>query len=94
MPEIETGENEWVKVEMGSKITKATATYYIELSNYYFKLAEFSADLRPEDDEETEIGFKEDAAERREKKKIRKVKEYLSKKSKHLEDMNDEIIDF
>ena len=36
-----------------------------------------------------------DAAERRKKKKIRKVKEYFSKKSKHLENMNDdEIIDF
>ena len=48
MTEIERGENEWVKVEKGSKITKATAPYYAELSNYYFKLVEFSADPRPE----------------------------------------------
>ena len=84
-----------MKLEKGSKITKATAPYYVELSNYCFKLAEFSADPRPEDNKENESIFKKDAAERRKKKKIRKVKEYLSKNSKRLEDMNDdEIIDF
>ena len=50
MTEIERGESEWVKVEKGSKISKATAHYYVELSNYYFRLAEFSTDPRPEDD--------------------------------------------
>ena len=84
MTEIERGENEWVKVEKGNKTTKTTAPYYVELSNYYFKLAEFSADPRPEDDKETESRFKKDAAERRKKKKTRKVKEYLSNNNKHL----------
>ena len=64
LTEIEGGESEWVKVEKGSKITKATTPYYVELSNYYFKLAEFSADPRPEDDKENESIFKKDAAER------------------------------
>ena len=94
MTEIERGESEWVKVEMGSKITKATAHYYVELSNYYFKLAEYFADSRPEEDKENESRFKKDAAERRKKKEIKKVKEYFSKKTKHLEGMNDdEILD-
>ena len=75
LTEIERGESEWVKVEMGSKITKATAPYYVELSNYYLKLAEFSADLLPEDDKENESRFKKDATERRKKKKIKKVNE-------------------
>ena len=74
---------------------KATAPYYVEFSDYYFKLAELSADPIPEDNKENESRLKKDAAERREKMKIRKVKEYLSKKSKHLESMNDdEILDF
>ena len=64
MIEIERGESKWVKVEKGSKITKTTASHYVELSNYYFKLAEFSANPRPEDDKENESRFKKDAAER------------------------------
>ena len=95
MTDIDRGNSKWVKVEKGSKITKATAHYYIELSNYYFSLAEFSADPRPEDDQQTESKFKREAAQRRTKNKINKVKEYFSKKSKHLEGMNDdEILDF
>ena len=44
---------------------------------------------------ENESRFKKDAARRRKKKKIKKVKEYFSKNSKHLESMNDdEIFDF
>ena len=70
MPEIERGESEWVKVEKGSKITKANAPYYVEFSNYYFKLVEFSADPRPEDDKENGIRFKKDAAELRETEKL------------------------
>ena len=49
MTEIEREEIEWVKVVKGSKITKATAHYYIELSNYYFSLAKFSTDPKIED---------------------------------------------
>ena len=81
MTEIERGESEWVKVEKGSKITKATDPYYVELSNYYFKLAEFSADPRPEDDKETESRFKKDAAERHEKEKNKKVKSICPEKA-------------
>ena len=95
MTDIERGESECVKVDKGSKITKATVPYYVELSNYCFKLAEFSADPIPEDDKENESRFKKDAAERRKKEKIKKVKEYFSKNIKHLEGINDdEILDF
>ena len=62
LTEIERGGNKSLKVEKGSKITKATAPYYVELINFYFKLAEFSADLRPEDNKENEIRLKKDAA--------------------------------
>ena len=95
MTEIEKGGGEWVKLEKGSKITKATAHYYIELSNYYFSLAKFPAYPRPEDDKQTESRLKKEAARRRKKNKIKKLNEYFSKKSKHLEGMNDdEILDF
>ena len=70
MTEIERGESEWVKVKKGSKTTKATDPYYVELSNYYFKLVEFSADPRPEEYEENESIFKKDATERRKKIKL------------------------
>ena len=81
MPEIERGNREWVKVEKGSKITKATAHYYIELSNYYFSLAKFSADPRPEEDRQTESKFKREAEQRRTKNTINKLKEYFSKRA-------------
>ena len=72
MTEIERGESEWVKVEKGSKITKSTAPYYVELSNYYFKLAEFSADPITGNDKQTERKFKKEAARRRKKNKIKR----------------------
>ena len=74
MTEIERGESEWMKVEKGSKITKATAHYYVELSNFYFRLAELSADPRPEDNRQTKSKFKKESAQRRKKNKIKKVK--------------------
>ena len=74
-------------VEKGSKITKATAPYYLELTNAYFSLAEFNADLSPEqtntNHEETEITFKKKAAERRKKRKNKKVKIFIQKGQVH-----------
>ena len=72
MTKIERRESELVKVEKGSKITKATAHYYVELSNYYFILAKLSADQRPEDDRQTKRKFKKEAARRRKKNKIKR----------------------
>ena len=72
MTEIERGESEWAKVEKGSKITKATAPYYVELSNSYFRLAEFSADPRPDTTKKMKADLKRmwhDAVRKRELKR-------------------------
>ena len=37
----------WVKVVRGSNITKKTAPYYLELSNFYATLGKFLADPGP-----------------------------------------------
>ena len=74
-----------MKVEKGSKITKTPTPYYIELTNAYFSLAEFSAGPSTEPTntnytKKKESNFKKKAAKRRKIKKINKVKKYLSKK--------------
>ena len=46
----------WTRITRGNKITKTTSPYYVDLSNAYAKLAEFSAEPGPppEDNKKTE----------------------------------------
>ena len=44
---MDGNDGDWVKVIRGSKITKITKPYYVQLSNAYAKLEQFSADSDP-----------------------------------------------
>jgi hypothetical protein len=49
MDKKEVGQQGWILVDKGSKLKRKPDQYYIELSNAYSSLAEFSADPSPDD---------------------------------------------
>jgi hypothetical protein len=80
----------WILVDKGSKLKRKPDQYYIELSNAYSSLAEFSADPSPDDAPTSATSlFKLKSTKRRHQRIQRNIK----KKLKDATDTDDAIIE-
>ena len=91
--EISDDGGQWVKVVKGSKLIKKTAPYYIELSNAYAHLEEFSADSDPAN-KESKNETKTVTAKQLSKFKAQAAARRTTQKQQYIADMNNNgIID-
>ena len=89
MDKKEVGQQGWILVDKGSKLKRKPDQYYIELSNAYSSLVEFSADPSPDDAPTSAASlFKLKSTNCRHQRIQRKIK----KKLKDATDTDDAII--